>query len=49
MKYRRNPLELLINKSNGILVSVAFLLIGVVLNYLVPAQVFTNVTSVATF
>ena len=34
---------------NGILVSAAFLLIGVVLNYLVPAQVFIYVTSVATF
>ena len=35
--------------KNGILVSAAFLLIGVILNYLVPAQVFTYVTSVATF
>lgn len=34
---------------NGILVSACFLLIGVVLNYLVPAQVFVYVTSVATF
>ena len=33
----------------GILVSSGFLLIGVVLNYLVPAQVFVYVTSVATF
>ncbi|MDF2634133.1 MAG: amino acid permease-associated region [Pelosinus sp.] len=33
----------------GILVSAGFLLIGVVLNYLVPAQVFVYVTSVATF
>lgn len=33
----------------GILVSSVFLLIGVVLNYLVPAQVFVYVTSVATF
>ncbi|CUH94703.1 putative amino acid permease YtnA [Propionispora sp. 2/2-37] len=33
----------------GILISAVFLLIGVVLNYLVPAQVFTYVTSVATF
>ncbi len=35
--------------ANGILVSSFFLLIGVVLNYLVPAEVFTYVTSVATF
>lgn len=35
--------------SNGILVSAVFLLIGVVLNYFVPAKVFTYVTSVATF
>lgn len=35
--------------TNGILVSSALLLIGVVLNYLVPAQVFVYVTSVATF
>ena len=35
--------------SNGILFSVIFLLIGVALNYLVPAKVFTYVTSVATF
>ena len=35
--------------TNGILVSAGFLLIGVVLNYLVPAQVFVYVTSVATF
>ncbi|MBP2627420.1 MAG: amino acid permease-associated region [Firmicutes bacterium] len=35
--------------TNGILVSSVFLLIGVILNYLVPAQVFTYVTSVATF
>ncbi len=34
---------------NGILVSGMFLLIGVVLNYFVPAKVFTYVTSVATF
>ena len=34
---------------NGIIVSACFLLIGVVLNYIVPAQVFTYVTSVATF
>jgi L-asparagine transporter-like permease len=34
---------------NGILVSAVFLLIGVVLNYLMPAKVFTYVTSVATF
>jgi len=34
---------------NGILVSASFLLIGVVLNYVVPAQVFLYVTSVATF
>lgn len=33
----------------GILVSSGFLLIGVVLNYLIPAQVFVYVTSVATF
>lgn len=33
----------------GILVSAVFLLIGVVLNYLIPAHVFTYVTSVATF
>lgn len=33
---------------NGIIVSAAFLLIGVVLNYLVPARVFEYVTSVAT-
>ena len=33
----------------GILVSSGFLLIGVILNYLVPAQVFVYVTSVATF
>jgi len=35
--------------ANGILVSAAFLSIGVVLNYLIPAKVFTYVTSVATF
>lgn len=35
--------------TKGILVSAVFLLIGVVLNYFVPAQVFTYVTSVATF
>jgi len=35
--------------TNGILVSAVFLLIGVILNYLVPAQVFVYVTSVATF
>jgi L-asparagine transporter-like permease len=34
---------------NGIMVSAVFLLIGVVLNYLMPAKVFTYVTSVATF
>ncbi len=34
---------------NGILLSSLFLLIGVVLNYLIPAQVFVYVTSVATF
>lgn len=33
---------------NGILVSFCFLFIGVILNYLVPAQVFVYVTSVAT-
>lgn len=33
---------------NGILVSFCFLFIGVVLNYLVPAQVFIYVTSIAT-
>ena len=33
---------------NGILVSFCFLFIGVVLNYLVPAQVFVYVTSVGT-
>ena len=33
----------------GILVSAVFLLIGVVLNYLVPGKVFTYVSSVATF
>ncbi|WP_378955711.1 amino acid permease [Pelosinus sp. sgz500959] len=35
--------------TNGILVSSLFLLVGVVLNYLMPAQVFVYVTSVATF
>lgn len=35
--------------ANGILISAVFLLIGVVLNYFVPAKVFTYVTSVATF
>ncbi|WP_110953912.1 amino acid permease [Anaerosinus massiliensis] len=35
--------------ANGILISSFFLLIGVVLNYLVPAEVFVYVTSVATF
>lgn len=35
--------------SKGILFSAIFLLIGVALNYLVPAKVFTYVTSVATF
>ena len=35
--------------TNGILISAVFLLIGVVLNYIVPAKVFTYVTSVATF
>lgn len=34
---------------NGILFSAIFLLIGVVLNYIVPAKVFVYVTSVATF
>ena len=34
---------------NGILVSALFLLIGVVMNYLVPGKVFTYVTSVGTF
>lgn len=34
---------------NGILVSAVFLLIGVVLNYIVPGKVFTYVTSVGTF
>ncbi len=34
---------------NGILVSAVFLLIGVILNYLVPGKVFTYVTSVGTF
>lgn len=34
---------------NGILVSSLFLLIGVVLNYLVPGKVFTYVTSIGTF
>lgn len=34
---------------NGILVSAFFLLIGVILNYLVPGKVFTYVSSVATF
>lgn len=33
---------------NGILVSFCFLFIGVILNYIVPAQVFVYVTSVAT-
>ncbi|MCI1945275.1 amino acid permease [Clostridium luticellarii] len=33
----------------GIVISAFFLLIGVVLNYLVPGKVFTYVTSVATF
>ncbi len=32
----------------GILVSSAFLLVGVVLNYLVPAKVFIYITSVVT-
>ncbi|SHE52245.1 Amino acid permease [Desulfofundulus australicus DSM 11792] len=32
----------------GILVSSAFLLVGVILNYLVPAKVFIYITSVAT-
>ncbi|MEN6414688.1 MAG: amino acid permease [Veillonellales bacterium] len=35
--------------KNGIVISALFLLIGVVLNYFVPAKVFTYVTSVATF
>jgi L-asparagine transporter-like permease len=35
--------------TKGILVSAVFLLVGVVLNYVVPAKVFTYVTSVATF
>jgi len=34
--------------KNGIVVSAVFLLIGVVLNYLMPGQVFVYVTSVAT-
>ena len=34
---------------NGILVSASFILIGVILNYLVPGKVFTYVSSVATF
>jgi Gamma-aminobutyrate permease and related permeases len=34
---------------NGILFSAVFLLIGVVLNYLVPGKAFTYVTSVGTF
>lgn len=42
-----------LNKSHvpitGIVISAFFLLIGVVLNYLVPGKVFTYVTSVATF
>lgn len=35
--------------KNGIIVSAGFLLIGVLLNYVVPSKVFTYVTSVATF
>lgn len=35
--------------ANGILASALVLLIGVILNYLVPGKVFTYVTSVATF
>jgi AAT family amino acid transporter len=35
--------------KNGILVSALFLLVGVVLNYLVPGKVFTYVTSIGTF
>ncbi len=35
--------------QNAILVSVAFMLIGVLLNYVVPGKVFTYVTSVGTF
>lgn len=35
--------------QNGIVVSALFLLVGVVLNYIMPAKVFTYVTSVATF
>lgn len=35
--------------KNGIVVSSVFLLIGVVLNYLVPGKVFTYVTSIGTF
>lgn len=34
--------------ANGIIISSLFLLIGVVLNYLVPAQVFIYITSIAT-
>ena len=34
---------------NAILISVGFMLIGVLLNYIVPAKVFAYVTSVATF
>lgn len=35
--------------QNGILVSSLLLLVGVVLNYLIPGKVFTYVTSVGTF
>ncbi|WP_190285261.1 amino acid permease [Clostridium sp. JN-1] len=35
--------------KNGIIISAGFLLIGVLLNYVVPSKVFTYVTSVATF
>ena len=34
---------------NGILISASFLLIGVILNYLVPGKVFTYVSSITTF
>jgi len=33
----------------GVLVSAAFLMVGVVLNYFIPAKVFTYVTSIGTF
>ena len=35
--------------KNGIIISAGFLLIGVLLNYVVPSKVFTYVSSVATF